>query len=70
MAGLGLAQWVFLEEQGPEWSLKGQAEFWEAWEGKWEGKNGKTEHLPGGPTPKPVPPPSQPHPYPHCPGPA
>lgn len=36
MTGFGVAQGVFLEEEGPEWRLEGGAVFWEAWEGNWK----------------------------------
>lgn len=52
MAGLGVAQAVFLEEEGTEWRPEGGAGFRKAWEGNWK------EHLSGSP------PPSQPQPSP------
>lgn len=56
MAGLGVAQGVFLEEEGPAWSLEGPAGFWK--------ENGMARQN----ISREAPPPSQPHPRPHCPG--
>lgn len=52
MAGLGVAQGVFLEEEGPEWSLEGPAGFWK--------ENGMARQT----IFREAPPPSQPTPSP------
>lgn len=56
MAGLEVAQEVFLEEEGLEWRPEDGAGFRKAWEGNWK------ELLSGSPSPKPAPA------QPHCPG--
>lgn len=52
MAGLGVAQGVFLEEEGPEWSFEGPAGFWKAWK---ENEMARQNIFP---SPKPAPPPA------------
>lgn len=58
MAGPRVAQGIFLEEEGPEWSFEGSAGFWKNWENRVARWSIFQEASPG----------SQPHPQPHCPG--